>query len=180
LDIDLTVIEELVAGYLDNGLDLNGVRNLEDLVRKVVWRYIDSDSDYEDEEDEDVDGGEEDQKARNNPWPKILWIQELQTILEDKTRGLEQALVKGWRWFIDREGYSVKTMGLQEYAPGWQELEAVKRARFLEVFKIVARALKRWTSTVEGMTLQGPDVMAHEMSVCKSEFRAQGRVLISS
>jgi hypothetical protein len=152
LNAYFTMIDQLVAACLDNGLDMNGARSADNLIRRVAW-YVDQVS----EEDNEVETAK--------LWPTMLWFQELQMILEDEKMGLEQALVKGWRWFMNPESYGVRSMGLVEYALGWQGLDAVKQARFLEMFKINAKALKEWTSSVESMTLRDPEILMHEMSV---------------
>jgi hypothetical protein len=78
------MIDQLVAACLDNGLDMNGARSADNLIRRVAW-YVDQVS----EEDNEVETAK--------LWPTMLWFQELQMILEDEKMGLEQALVKGWR-----------------------------------------------------------------------------------
>lgn len=160
-----TAIDELKTYFLDQGLDLNRTMYAEDFIRGVQRDYFEPMAERY---------GSEAMEEQTHSWPRILWFQELQIVLEYEKLSLVQSLINGWELFMDPEAFPAQYLGMKEYALGWYELDAAKQTEFLDVFKIDADMLQQFAS---GTNTSKLGEISLEMSACNNGFMEQKLLL---
>jgi hypothetical protein len=155
-------INELIS-HIECGLDFNGAFNAGDLVSLANEQYFPL-----------LDSEEAEQQPH---WPKILWLAQLQRILEDETLRLPESLKRGWEWFMDLTSFPAQYGNMGEWAMGWHELAPTKQKEFLTLFDVNAEVLNATMSQVQSTSLCGPQTLQTEQSGCLQTFLAQDRPL---
>lgn len=163
-------IDDLMKNFLDLGIDLvSGARTAGGLVKMMRAEYFPL---IEDEE-----------REKEYHWPKILWFQKLQEILENEETSISEALVKGWFWFIDPEQWPCKSVGGANIAEMWTLIDAQEKEEILGGFALDANTLKDWLSGIasdefdKSVNLQGPFTKCDESNGVVLEFRSLGTLL---
>ncbi|KAF2792616.1 hypothetical protein K505DRAFT_387150 [Melanomma pulvis-pyrius CBS 109.77] len=153
-------VQHLQDEFLETGIDLvGGARNLGSFVRMMQRQYFGR---FPDEI-----------RGLDHHWPKILWFQKLQSILEDEKLNIEQALAEGWRWFLDPEQYPSKYYngGIDEFASFWIDLGADQQTKLLERFAIDGAILKGFPDAIKMYDITTASVKASEAEGLEQEFR---------
>ena len=159
-------VEELI-NHIEHGIDCSQVYNAGDLVRLAQKRYF--------RRVRRQYGAAEAEKEGH--WPRLLWLAELQSILEDECLSVGEALRSGWEWFMDSDGFPAKYGGAGEWVLEWCELETEKQVEFSDIFNVTGEALVSMTRNIEGISLRGPEVLIHEKDACAQVFVSQKRIL---
>jgi hypothetical protein len=130
-------IRELVAVFLDRGLDLaNFPANLGGLVRYMGDLYFGNPEIVSEEEREE-----------SYQWPRILFNQALQAILEDEDRSIGEALAAGWLLYLDTNGYPDGfDADVRRYRAVWDTFDVNGQEEFLTSFSVDAATLRDWAS----------------------------------
>jgi hypothetical protein len=129
-------INQLITKFLDRGFDLaHEAKNTENFLRLMKFGYFDA--------------MPEELQEKEEVWPYIWWFTRFQEILEDTGTGLEEAILKGWKWFIDPNQYPAKYGGAMGFANVWESLDAVKKTEFLGSFSIDQQKLGAWASSLK-------------------------------
>ena len=171
LPVYFDIIQEL-NNHIECGLDYNGAFNAGDLIYLAQEWYF-----PHVKRRVGADGEVEVEVSPQPHWPKILFLAQLQRILEDETLSLAQSLKAGWEWFMDLDVFPSLPGGMREWALGWHELPAVKQKEFLRLFDVDAKVLGGTMDAVGTMSLRGPLTLEREQVGCVTTFLAQDRPL---
>ncbi|KAF2689881.1 hypothetical protein K458DRAFT_356250 [Lentithecium fluviatile CBS 122367] len=84
----------------------------------------------------------EEREHKRRCWPRIFWFLGLQGILEDERLTVQQAIVEGWKWFLDPEQYPVRYGEAGRAAEVWREMGVEWQERFLQSFVVNEKKLE--------------------------------------
>jgi hypothetical protein len=160
------MIGELVAEFLDYDLDLaQEAKHTDDFIDLMVKEVVGR-------------GRKEEERNASYHWPRILWFLKLQTILEDEKRSISEAIVEGWKWFVNVDGYPATYRNAGEVTRWWHANGAEQlKEEFLRNMTVNRERLEALVAGLQDTNMERLEFVEQEIVGCILEFRELGIAL---